>query len=118
MTQKKRAERETEENKEKFRNLAETTSDWIWEVDQDGVYAYASPVVHELLGYRPEEVLGKRIIDFMPENEAVFARVRRIRGPAAGPTRWLARWTCSRPLPTSSEPKCRPGLARGPAASS
>lgn len=67
VTRKKMIEAETEEKKEKFRNLAEITSDWIWELDKDGVYTYVSPVVHELLGYRPEEVLGKRPFDFIPE---------------------------------------------------
>lgn len=70
VTQKKKIEKETEEKKEKFRNLAEITSDWIWELDKNGVYTYASPVIHELLGYRPEEVLGKKLFDFMPGEEA------------------------------------------------
>jgi two-component system, cell cycle sensor histidine kinase and response regulator CckA len=50
--------------------LVETTSDWIWEVDAQGVYTYASPKVMDLLGYTPDEVLGKRPFDFMPEEEA------------------------------------------------
>lgn len=70
VTQKKRVERDIEANREKFRNLAEITSDWIWEVDISGVYTYASPVVYDLLGYHPEEVVGKRPFDFMPEDEA------------------------------------------------
>lgn len=70
VTREKLIEREIEENKEKFRNLAEITSDWIWEVDKDGVYTYASPVVHELLGYRPDEMIGKRLFDFMPDQES------------------------------------------------
>jgi PAS domain S-box-containing protein len=76
VTRKKTLENEIQENEAKYRNLAEITSDWIWEVDIDGVYTYASPVVHALLGYRPEEVLGKRPFDFMPEEEA--RRVERI----------------------------------------
>jgi PAS domain-containing protein len=36
-------------SEEKFRSLVETTSDWIWEVDQHGVYTYASPKVRDLL---------------------------------------------------------------------
>ncbi len=59
-----------EESEKRFRSMAETTSDWIWEVNQDGVYTYASPKVRDLLGYEPEEVVGKTPFDFMPADEA------------------------------------------------
>ncbi len=58
------------ESEGRFRSLVETTSDWIWEVDQNGVYTYASPNVRALLGYGPEEVVGKTPFDFMTEEEA------------------------------------------------
>ena len=61
---------EAHENKERFQILVEDISDWIWEVDRDGRYTYASPKVKDLLGYKPEEVIGKTIFDFMPKGEA------------------------------------------------
>ena len=57
-----------------FRDLIENTSDWIWEVDERLRYVYASPKVTDLLGYLPEEVLGRTPFDFMPAAEA--ARIR------------------------------------------
>ncbi|HEX9627941.1 MAG TPA: PAS domain S-box protein [Acidiferrobacterales bacterium] len=54
----------------RFRNLTESTSDWIWEVDANGVYSYVSPQVKSLLGYEPGEMLGKTPFDFMPADEA------------------------------------------------
>ena len=51
------------ESNERFRNMLETTSDWIWEMDGDGKYTYASPQLFTLLGYRPEEVIGKSLMD-------------------------------------------------------
>jgi len=62
------------QSEQRFRDLAENTSDWIWELDADLRYVYASPKVTELLGYAPEEVLGKTPFDFMPAEEA--ARLR------------------------------------------
>lgn len=53
-----------------FRNLVESTSDWIWEVDANGRYTYASPRVRRILGYTPEELLGKTPFDVMPPEEA------------------------------------------------
>jgi PAS domain S-box-containing protein len=62
----KRAERALQESEERFRSLAETTSDWIWEVDRNGCYTYTSPKIFDLLGYDPTEVIGKKPFDFMP----------------------------------------------------
>ena len=74
----KRIEEVLLESEERIRNLIETTSDWVWEVDEQGVYTYASPKVRDLLGYEPEEVLGKTPFDLMPTEEA--ARVANIFG--------------------------------------
>ncbi len=56
-------------SEQRFRSLVESTSDWIWEVDPKGRYTFVSPKVEELLGYRPDEVIGKTPFDFMPKNE-------------------------------------------------
>jgi len=70
ITEHKRAEEALQESKERFRALTESTSDWVWEVDQSGIYTYASPKVKDLLGYEPEEIIGKTPFDFMLPNEA------------------------------------------------
>ena len=62
---------ELEKKKEKFRKLAEVTSDWLWELGKDNTYTYTNPVVYDLLGYQPEEILGKKPFDFMPKEEAI-----------------------------------------------
>lgn len=70
ITERKRAERSLQESEERFRSLAENTSDWIWEVDENDIYIYASPKVKDLLGYDPEEVIGRTPFDLMPPEEA------------------------------------------------
>ncbi|MCP5112120.1 MAG: PAS domain S-box protein, partial [bacterium] len=55
---------------ERFRDVALSSSDWIWEVDAHGVYTYASPMAEKLLGYRPEEIVGKTPFDLMLPEEA------------------------------------------------
>ncbi|QXE24363.1 two-component hybrid sensor and regulator [Richelia sinica FACHB-800] len=66
----KQLETDLHESKERFRNLVETSSDWVWEVNQFGVYTYVSPQIINVLGYTPEEVLGKTPFDLMPQAEA------------------------------------------------
>jgi PAS domain S-box-containing protein len=70
ISRRKRTERDLRDSEERFRTLVEATPDWVWEVDRNGVYTYASPRLYELLGYEPEEVLGKTPFDLMPGEEA------------------------------------------------
>ena len=53
-----------QENTGRFNDIAENALEWIWEVDKEGRYIYSSPVVKAILGYEPEEVLGKHFSDF------------------------------------------------------
>ena len=67
----------------------EASSDWIWEIDAEGVYTYASPMIRDLLGYEPREVVGKSPFDFMPADEAervrqMFFELWKERRPWAG----------------------------------
>ncbi len=65
-----------EENKERYRNLIETTSDWIWECDSSGRYIYTSPKVYDLLGYQPEDILGKTLVNLVsPQQATTFATI-------------------------------------------
>ena len=70
VTERKRAEAAISESRERFKNLVEASSDWVWEMDEHGVYTYASPKVSDILGYEPAEVLGKTPFDLMPPDEA------------------------------------------------
>ena len=70
ISQRKRTEEALQASEERFRGLVETTSDWVWEVDQKGVYTYVSPQIRNLLGYAPEEMIGKTPFYLMPDDEA------------------------------------------------
>jgi PAS domain S-box-containing protein len=70
IAERQRAAEALKSSEKRFRDLIEATSDWVWEVDSNGRYTYASPQVKQILGYGPEEVLGKTIFDFMPPKEA------------------------------------------------
>ena len=67
ITERKVAEDELRGSEEKFRNLVEKIDDWVWEIDENIVFTYSSPRVKKLLGYLPEEMIGKKVTDLMSE---------------------------------------------------
>ena len=56
----KRTEEALRASEERFRQVAENVGDFIWEVDAEGLYRYTSPSVERILGYTPEELVGKK----------------------------------------------------------
>ena len=54
-----------EESERRFKDIATSLADWVWEVDNSGVYTYCSERVYDVLGYTKEEMLGKRYFDFI-----------------------------------------------------
>ncbi len=74
IAERQRAEKRLRTSEKRYRALVESVSDWIWEVDTDGVYTYSSPGVERELGYKPDEVVGRTFDSFMAPDEADRAR--------------------------------------------
>lgn len=65
----KASELKLAESERRFRTIAEYATDIIMTSDQSSVCTYVSPSVHEILGYDPREIIGKRMIDFVHPDE-------------------------------------------------
>src|SRR6478672_2943635 len=70
LTERKRNQEAIRQSEEKFRNLVERTTDWVWEIDAGGSFTYVSPQVRDILGYEPKEMLGKTTLAWMSVEEA------------------------------------------------
>jgi|GEM_PF-4197400 len=57
------------ESEERFRQVAESSRAVIWECNSDFEYTYMSPVIESLLGYKPDEMIGKHYLSFLPESD-------------------------------------------------
>jgi PAS domain S-box-containing protein len=69
ITERKQTEEALRESQKRFQALTETTNDFVWEMDTNGVYTYCSPQINELWGYKPEEMIGRTPFDVMvPKN--------------------------------------------------
>jgi PAS domain S-box-containing protein len=58
----------------KLRRIVETINDLFWEADRNGTYTYVSPTAKKIIGYNPQELVGKTIFDIMPEEDAQTLR--------------------------------------------
>ncbi|MDR8386264.1 EAL domain-containing protein [Pseudomonas sp. FP1154] len=48
-----------ERSEERFRDIAEVSSDWLWEVDSTGTLTYLSERFEQVTGFNPTQWLGK-----------------------------------------------------------
>ena len=70
MTQTNINREELKKSKERFEQLTELSGTVAWEVNADGLYTYVSPGAYRIIGYRPDELVGKmHFFDLRPEDE-------------------------------------------------
>jgi diguanylate cyclase (GGDEF)-like protein/PAS domain S-box-containing protein len=68
ITDRVNAERALRASEERFRSIAEATQEWIWEIDADGLYTFCSPAVEVILGYAPDQLIGKSCLDLVSQS--------------------------------------------------
>ncbi len=69
VTKQVRAEEALRESEQKFRLIAETSAEDIWQLDLNGQVTYVSPAVEKIFGYTPEEAMHLGFSAFFPESE-------------------------------------------------
>ena len=69
VTERKRAAEALGKSEERFRALTQNSSDIVTLLGTDGTVRYQSPSIEHILGYRPEELVGENIFDYVhPED--------------------------------------------------
>ncbi len=80
ITERKKAELALLASEKRFADIVHASADWVWEVDTEVRYTYASASVQDILGYTAEELLGKTPFELMPAEEgqrlsALFSQI-------------------------------------------
>ncbi|WP_029406826.1 bifunctional diguanylate cyclase/phosphodiesterase [Thiomicrorhabdus sp. Milos-T2] len=55
---------------ERYQQLLANSQDWVWEIDKKGFIHYSSNQVLPILGYKPDDVLGKSLSTFFEPRNA------------------------------------------------
>ena len=80
---------------QRFRDLVQTSQDWIWELDVDRRYVFASPYIREILGVEPETIVGCYHTALMHEDDSIVldGAMRELRADGERSLLISARWT-------------------------
>ncbi len=63
------AHQKIKESEERFRSLSENAPDIIYTLGIKGKFTYINPVIETILGYRPEEIIGRYFIDIVRKED-------------------------------------------------
>jgi len=70
----KKAEFDLRESEARYRFLAENIKDVIAKLSPQGIRTFATPSVHDLLGYHPEEIVGKSAFEIIHPDDRERSR--------------------------------------------
>jgi len=94
ITERKKAEEEQRQQDKKFRAFVETTNEWIWSIDQEGKHTFCNPALETILGYSPEEFVGKDSLAYLHDEDRskVQAMLKGKNAKKAGWSGLVLRW--------------------------
>jgi PAS domain S-box-containing protein len=73
VTERKKTEEALRESEERFRTLIENAQDGISIAEPDGTMRYVSPSTERILGFKPEELVGKNVTEFLHPDDVYNA---------------------------------------------
>ncbi|MFT7433778.1 MAG: diguanylate cyclase (GGDEF)-like protein/PAS domain S-box-containing protein [Alphaproteobacteria bacterium] len=88
---------ELAKSEQRFRDFADSSADWLWEVDDKFEFSYISPGIKQTLGYSAEEMIGRMKLDALfSKNSDMTRELIESRVARRQPYRDIEFWTNSK----------------------
>jgi PAS domain S-box-containing protein len=94
----------------KYRNLVESTKDWVWVIDVEGRHTFSNQAIRDLLGYEVDDIVGISAFSMMhPDDrervhEMVQRSIKEKQGWSDMAIRWLHKDGSIRFMESTAEP--------------
>jgi len=79
VTDRKRIDDEIRKSEARYRILAENATDVISRLTPEGIYLYVSPACKRVLGYEPDELIGRSAYDLFHPDDYVKAQIAQVK---------------------------------------
>ncbi|MHA2939110.1 EAL domain-containing protein [Vibrio sp. RC27] len=60
------------EAEKKFSDIAHSASDWLWEIDTQGIFTYCSDGVESVLGYQSDMIVGTPLVNLLEHPNPLY----------------------------------------------
>ncbi len=74
VTESKQAENILKDSKKKYKNLVESTADWVWAFDLEGNLTFSNNAIKELLGFEVQEVINGSTLSLTHPDDTKIAK--------------------------------------------
>ncbi len=68
------SEKRLRKSEKKYRDLVEGINEGVWAIDENANTVFVNRAMAKMLGYEPEEMLGRHLFSFMEESEILKAK--------------------------------------------
>ncbi len=94
ITLRRQVKEELRDSREKLQNIFDNSSEWIWEMDLSGRHTYSNYRLSELLGYPPEEFVGKEFLGYLHQDDLLEVKetLPVLISEEQGWSDWVLRW--------------------------
>jgi len=76
ISERMQAENELRDKQETINAIVETSQDWIWMLDADGIHTYSNPAIETILGIPANDIIGRSVHHLLHPEDATLVSTK------------------------------------------
>ncbi len=97
VTSRKKDAESLAKSEQRFRDFSESSADWLWEVDDNMEFTYISSGIKDVMGYKPDEMIGRvKFEALFEDNESAVQNLLENRISRRLPYKGVEFWSCAK----------------------